>query len=106
MRTNFKFFKENEPDVSLEDLIDVDDMLVNIPIELIEHRDVAVPDENNPAYYDTDEFTFIGVSTLRWEGGGIVYKRMMFMSKINREIIEGNIIHLGHPMWNCTDRNV
>ena len=90
MRTNFKFFNENEPDISLEDLIGM--------------VDVAVPNDYNPSYYDCEGFTFIGVTSMSLDPNGVPFKKMLFSERGSNQIIEGNIIHSHHPMWNCTDR--
>ncbi len=64
--------------------------------------DIYVPNENHPAFYDTDDFTFVGVSFIQTSNEiDSPYKYMIYKFNLDGTIIKGDIIHPNHPMWNC-----
>ena len=62
--------------------------------------DIERPSPDSPAYYDTEDFTFIGLSPIQ----NTISRTMMFRENSSGIIIPGNRIERDHPMWNCTHR--
>lgn len=88
---NFKFFNNDYVETTF-----------NWTPIAIDVYDISIPNENHPAFYDTDDFTFVGLSFIQTsnEING-PYKYMIYKHNPDGTIIRGNFIRPNHPMWNC-----
>lgn len=118
----FKFF-QNKPERVFTDYMDrMDDYFLggitgqpsiglnNIQGELINSmRDLneEIDRLTNPRYYDTEDFTFIGVTQRMFDTTTFEsYKFMLFRHIESGEVLQGNRIDSLHPMFNYHNETI
>lgn len=75
------------------------DIHQDVPVDLWEPSEDTLH-MSNPRYWDTTDFTFIGLSEIRYSldyPNG--YKIMLFRHIRGGDTIQGNHINQYHPMW-------
>ena len=98
---DFKFFNNEQ---EIDAVRRIGEILNEMDLRQVTLGDRIVLDtynENNPEYYNTREFEFIGVTPILFEPITFSATRsMLFRNRETGETTQGQIIRENHPMWN------